>query len=99
MISEESCDTEDWRNYAMHHSNQLHVTYTQKTVILNCNILSVYYGFYWIFDQINAASLSRFFFFFKNIKHLTNPKLLNGILPEKHGDAMHLISVYKDEEM
>ncbi len=48
MISEGSCDTEDWsndaENSALHH--KLHFTiYSKKTVIINCNNISQYYCF------------------------------------------------------
>ncbi len=56
MISEGSCDTEDWNNdaenSALHHRNILHFKiYSNKTVILNCNNISQYYYFT---DNINA---------------------------------------------
>ncbi len=59
MISEGSCDTEDWsndtENLALHPRNKLDFNiYKQKIVILNCNNISQYYC---IFDQINAALL------------------------------------------
>ncbi len=43
MISEGSCDTEDWsndaENTALHHRNKLHLNIL-KTVVLNGNIIS-----------------------------------------------------------
>ncbi len=54
MISEESCDTEDWsndaENTALHHRNKLHfITYPiKKTIILNCINISQFYHFYHI---------------------------------------------------
>ncbi len=55
MISEGSCDTEDWsndaENSALHRKNKLHFkTYSNKkqTVILNCNNISQNYCFYCI---------------------------------------------------
>ncbi len=61
MISEGSCDTEGWSNYAknsvLHHRNKLHFSniLKQKTVLLISNNIS---QFYCIFDQINAALVS-----------------------------------------
>ncbi len=85
-----------WRleNYDMHHSNQLHVTYTQKTVIfvILFQYITVFTEFLIKLMQPRWAD----FFLFQKHKNLTNLKLLNGILPE---NAMHLTSVYKDEEM
>ena len=46
MISEGSCDTEDWSNDA------------ENPAILNCNNISQYYCFC-IFKQINAVLVSR----------------------------------------
>ncbi len=58
MISEGSCDTEDWsndaENSALHHKNKL---YKYKTDILSCNNIFQYYSSYCVFDQINAALL------------------------------------------
>ncbi len=57
MISEGSCDTEDWsndaENTALHHGNNWHfkIYYTKKVKLLTKYI-------YCIFDQINAASVS-----------------------------------------
>ncbi len=48
MISEGSCDTEDWsyvtENSALHHRNKLHLKYIriEKKVILSCNNISQY---------------------------------------------------------
>jgi len=51
VISEGSCDTEDWSNDVENHRNKLHFTvYSQ-----NCNFAS----FYCISDQLNAALVSR----------------------------------------
>ncbi len=50
MISEGSCDTEDWSNdavnSALHYSNYIFYILTLITVILNSNIISQYYSFY-----------------------------------------------------
>ncbi len=44
MISEGSCDTEDWSNDASHHRNKLYFKiYSERTVILNCNHFTLYY--------------------------------------------------------
>ncbi len=72
MISEGSCDTEDWsndaENAALYHRNKYILKYIQiENVILNYNNISQFYCFYWIFDQINAALVSKRDSF-KNIK-------------------------------
>ena len=61
MISEGSCDTEDWsndaENSALHHRNKLHL---KKILLFYCN-----------FDQINAASVSiRVFHMISKLKNL-----------------------------
>ncbi len=39
MISEGSCDTEDWSNDAENHRNNLHLKiYKNRKHVLNCNI-------------------------------------------------------------
>ncbi len=70
MISEGSCDTEDWsndaENSALHRKNKLYfIIYSNKkqTVILNCNNISQNYCFYCIillyyFTVLNAALVS-----------------------------------------
>ncbi len=67
MISEGSCDTEDWSNDA---ENSALITgknyiwkYIQNYNFFNFNNISQYYCFYWILIQINAAwvSLRNFF--------------------------------------
>ncbi len=67
MISEGSCDAEDWSNdaeiSALHHRNLQHI---HRTVLLNCNSI---WQYYWIFDQINAVLLSRRDFFQKQISY------------------------------
>ncbi len=61
MISEGSCDTEDWSNdaeySALHRRNKLYfkIFSYKKTFILNCNNISQYY---FIFDQRNATLMS-----------------------------------------
>ncbi len=60
MISEGSCDIEDWgndvENSALRHRNKLHlkIYYNEKKVILNCSNNTQYYCFYCNFYQINA---------------------------------------------
>ncbi len=51
MISEGSCDTEDWSNVAENSALITGINY----IILNCNNILQYYCFYCIFNQINAA--------------------------------------------
>jgi len=53
MISEGSCDTEDWsndaENSASHNRNKLHFKiFSERKVILNCTNISQYYCFYCI---------------------------------------------------
>ncbi len=64
MISEESCDTEDWNidaeNSANLNSENKCLKYIQiETVIVICNNISQLYCFYSIFDQINAALVNK----------------------------------------
>ncbi len=79
MMSEGSCDwSNDAENTAAHHRNKLHfnIYLKKKPVIWNCNNISYYCCFYCIFDQINAALVSRRVF--KTIsRNLTNTKLLS----------------------
>ncbi len=53
MISEGSCDTEDWSNDAENSAlitvinyNLMYIKY--KTIILNCNIISQFYCIFYI---------------------------------------------------
>jgi len=56
MISEGSCDTEDWNfSFATTGINDIVKMYKNRKVILNCNYISQYYWFYGILDQINAV--------------------------------------------
>ncbi len=70
MISEGSCDIEDWSNDA---ENSALITgihfynvYREKNIILNYNNISQFCCFYCGFNQINAALVSRIIF--KNMK-------------------------------
>ncbi len=81
MISEGSCDTEDWsndaENSALHHRNKnntFKLCYKKNTAILNFNNI---YCFYRILNQINAAFL-RIRLLSNTVKNLTSPTLLNG---------------------
>ncbi len=65
MISEGSCDTEDWSNDA------------ENSSLLHRNYFTILLFFYCIIDQINTAFTS-LRDSIKNIKTLTDPKLLNG---------------------
>ncbi len=62
MISEGSCDTEDWsndaENSALHHRNTLYLKEYSNRKLFYCNNISWYYWFFCIFDQINAALVS-----------------------------------------
>ncbi len=80
MISEESCDTEDWSNDAESSAliteiNDI-LTYIHiETVILNSkNILQYCYFFYCISDQTFATLVSII-----DKQNLTDTKLLNSI--------------------
>ncbi len=79
MISEESCDTEDWSNDAENSALPSEINHILKCirrkVVLNYNISQMYYCFYY-FYQINADLLS--IRDLKTFKNLTNPRLLNG---------------------
>ncbi len=63
MISEGSCDTEDWSNdagnSALHHRNN----YILKCIVIenSCIDISQYYSFYCDFDQINVVFVRDFF--------------------------------------
>ncbi len=64
MISEESCDSEDWSNDAensdLHHSNINYKIYSNRQQVFE--IVIIFHNnnyFYCIFDQINAALLSK----------------------------------------
>ncbi len=64
MISELSCDTEDWNNDAENSVLIKGINYILKYIhiensYLNCNNISEFYCFYCIFDQRNAALVSR----------------------------------------
>ncbi len=62
-------------NSALHHRNKLILNVLkQKTVILNCNIISL---FFCIYHQTSTASVS-IRNFQKHKRNLTNLKLLNG---------------------
>ncbi len=78
MISEGSCDTEDWSNDAensgLHHRNKLHfkIWWNRKQILLIVIIFHNIFFFYHGFGE------HRRLFFFKTLKHLTNPKLLES---------------------
>ncbi len=57
MISEGSCDTEDWSNDAENPALRHIWKYSQIYLILHSFYLK-YYFFHCIFDQINGALLS-----------------------------------------
>ncbi len=89
MISEESCDTEDWsndaENSALHHRNKLHFKiYQNRKLILEIAI--IFYNitvFFCIFDQINTALMSRRDFIKKNHKILLMPNFLKAVQSSK----------------
>ncbi len=60
MISEGSCDTEDWSNDAENSALITEINYILKYIYIensysNSKNISQYYVFYCIFIQINAA--------------------------------------------
>ncbi len=64
MISEESCDTEDWsndaENTAAHHRNKWHFTiYSHRKVIFSCNIISQYYCLALVSRRVFCYSVMR----------------------------------------
>jgi len=72
MISEGSCDTEDWsndgENSGLHHRNKLHFKiYSNRKQFFDIVI---------IFNNITVFTL----FLIKYKTNLTNPKLLNGFV-------------------
>ncbi len=71
MISERSCDPEDWSNDTENCGNKLHFRIYQNI----CNNISQYCSFYCVFDQINAGLESINDVFQKHKKNLTEPKL------------------------
>ncbi len=75
MISGRSCDTEDWSNDAENSVSNTAITYILQyihiCIIVQCNNISKCYC---IFDQINAALVSRRDCFFKDI-NISQPKL------------------------
>ncbi len=75
MISEGSCDTEDWSNDAENSAliTEINLKYIQ-IVILNSKNISQYYCFYCILDKINAGLVSRREFFKKKNLNLTKSK-------------------------
>ncbi len=79
MISEGSCDTEDWSNDA-EYSALLHRNYILKYIkIENCYFTIIFHkiSFFVYFDQINTA-LTSIRIFFKKINKSSYPKLLKG---------------------
>ncbi len=72
MISEGSCDTEDWSNDSKNSAliTAINYIFWQKIVILNCKNISQYYCFYCIFGQINAGLVSLRDFFQKKKKKI-----------------------------
>ncbi len=88
MISEESCDTEEWSKIITTKIMTFRMTLKYKE-IENSNNISQYYWFYSIFDQKNAVLVSIRDFkkclkIFNNIKKYTDPKVLNGSVCLRH---------------
>ncbi len=64
MISEGSCDSEDWRNNAENSALVTAINYILKyiqieNIYFKLYTISQYYCYYCIFDEINAALVSR----------------------------------------
>ncbi len=68
MISEGSCDTEDWSNDAENSALITGINYILNDKNSSCNNFSQYYSFYCILDQINAALVNIRDFFQKTFK-------------------------------
>ncbi len=67
MISEGSCDTEDWSNDAENSGLVTGINYNLQYIqidffFLNCNNISQYYCFYSVSGQINGEHTVRDFF-------------------------------------
>ncbi len=66
MISEGSCDTEDWsndaENSALHYRNNLHfkIYFNRKQLFLNSNNILQYYYLCCVFDWISIALVTSF---------------------------------------
>ncbi len=58
--------------------------YSNTKPILEIAIISQYYSFFCVFDQINTALMS-----IKDIKNLTDPKFLNGSVHLIHPTAIY----------
>ncbi len=70
MISEGSCDTEDWSNdagnSAAHLKNKFLIFKIYSNIKHLFKIVIIFHTIYCIFDQINAALMSRRDFFQKH---------------------------------
>ncbi len=69
MISEGSCDTENWSNDAENTalpSEKIHLILKYIKIEKSCNIISQYYCLHCIFDQINADLVSIRYLFQKH---------------------------------
>ncbi len=85
MISEGSCDTEDWSNGNFIIGINYILKYIKITVIVSCNNISQYYFFFFLISKkkrkITAlVSISYFLIIIKKEKkkYFTDPKLLNA---------------------
>ncbi len=103
MISEGSCDPEDWsndaENSALHHRNKIHfkIFSNSKQLFHNNTLFFLYiYWFYFIFDQINAVLLRELRIKFVNNmkKNLTDPKLLNSSVTVSRIVSFHFLSYF-----
>ncbi len=76
MISEGSCDTEDWSNDAENSALITETIYILKhsyrKLILNCNNITVFIAVIICFDQINAVLVSIRDFFNNNYSKHTH---------------------------
>jgi len=93
VISEGSCDTEDWSNDAENHRNKWHFTvYSHRDQMIYIRIIFQY--FYCIVDQINTALVSRRDSYvtcnhlkqsiFSTLKHQSKHKLSKHTVLKRH---------------
>ncbi len=92
MISEGSCDTEEWSS---NHRNKIHFK-IYSSFILNCNSISQHYYFYCIFDQRSAALLSNMRHLSKTLKNVTDPKLLNNWLVRTDSEMWNIETMRRE---
>ncbi len=92
MISEGSCDTEDWK-FSLAITWIYYILNYIKTVILNHNNISQYYSFTVFSDQINADLVTKREFFQK--QKLLNHSIHKNILSLKKSVSLRYTYVFK----